>query len=834
MNIIRPSSNLPSKNNNASCGHVHTHKRETKLSLYTWIKDYFNFPVKTALCVTAILVFSLSIVYHNIIFGPWKLSFTNVQYAFPPFSSLGVEYSGELLSDPADNVLPIAWVTYHLSSFTTWLSSFGIGAPQNMSLYLSPLNWLYALPFDYAQQIISIVKFIVSFIGMYFFSRTIGLSPKGATIGGLTFSFSSTMVMWHGWPHSEVSMYAPYLFGIIELMLKRIRVRYLALISVIIYLMIVPGMPTYAAYYFYLGVTYGIYFAIRTHWGHPNKILVYVIACCLPAIIGILLSLPYSGELLLSVGGSGGYAESRSSYASAVLPVSQIKTLFLPYVETSATGIVHLNESTLYTGILGVLSLGLTFLRFKSKPKAGFFFVSSMVMMLLIFTNVLSPFFKLIPFINTSLKFRVIVLLNFSLSALLAINLDDLLNAPIKEPRDRIIALISSCTAVVLFFALIWYTRNQINGARTSDFARFEVLVCSFIALAYVLVVVFRCWVSSRAAAHLSALCLIVSVAVDMGCFASNYLPLIDKTASVIPPATESINFLKENTDDGARFVSAGNHWTLFPSTNMFYGINDARGHGLVYTNEDISEYFSSIGGSSMNGTASNPSWEEILDDSLLKYMGVRYVVYSRDDFEKKQISLQHPDWIFHFQDDGTVVCELSDYSEKVEIISRCVYLDSESEVLDKMRSTYSSDTLLLSSTHDTVGTPYIEDRSIEPGETVSIIDNAEDSLSFMTTTKHDRFVVVNNYNDGNWVAYIDGEQSEVYKGNYLFCVIRVPEGTHTVEIRHESKSLCLFFGISSVSFAGLIAGCLMHRRINRQFIPYNTTESPSLQSTAE
>ena len=57
----------------------------------------------------------------------WKFSFTNVNYQYEPFASAGVKTDGPSLTDPADNILPIAWSTFHPLAFIGWLSNFSIG-----------------------------------------------------------------------------------------------------------------------------------------------------------------------------------------------------------------------------------------------------------------------------------------------------------------------------------------------------------------------------------------------------------------------------------------------------------------------------------------------------------------------------------------------------------------------------------------------------------------------------------------------------------------------------------------------------------------------------------
>lgn len=759
----------------------------------------------------AILLF----VYREVVFRDMKLSFTSVTYSFPPFSSLGVDIAGPLLSDPADNVLPIAWVTYHISGFTTWLTDFALGTAQTMSLYLSPLNWFYALDFDVAQQIISVLKFTVPFIGMFLFLRRLACSWRGAFIAGISFAFSSAMVMWHGWPHSEVSMYAPYLFWLIDLMLTRICVRYCVGVALVVYLMMVPGMPTYAAYFFYLGFAYGLFYVLRIHWGEVRYVISYLAACAIPAVIGVLMSLPYSGQLLLSVGGNG-YSASRAGQALATLPLCQVKTLLLPYVPTSAG--IHLNESVLFTGVLAILSVCLTIVHFKKKRRAGFFFIASCVLTLLIFTNVLSPVFTHLPLINTSLKFRVIILLNFSLSVLAGINLDDLLTRTFDGQFERIMTPVLSAIPLVAFIALIIRVYPVIIQAG-ERYMMLETFVGLALGIALFLVSLIRALApKATIVAMVCSVALVVGSAVDSGYFASKYLPLIESEATSIPPATSSISYLQDNLND-AKFASLGS-WTVMPSVNMYYGIRDVRGHGLSFSSQDLTNYYAAVGGDGSVGTPTRPVWESIDNFNLLRYLGVKYLVMTEAEFSEYNADFQDEIVGYDVQDDGLVICELSHVSQ-IELVDEIVISRDDAGVLAMMmEEEFDPNTLYLSeeTTQNAREIASVASATkLSDDEVISNISTgANGSITFSVTTNEDRYVLVNEYNDGNWKAYIDGEESPVLKGNYLFRAIEVPAGTHTVELKYEPTALYVFFIIAGVASVSLVVIAIAHRPINR------------------
>ncbi len=90
------------------------------------------------------------------------------------------------------------------------------------------------------------------------------------------------------------------------------------------------------------------------------------------------------------------------------------------------------------------------------------------------------------------------------------------------------------------------------------------------------------------------SLFLLTAIISDMGLFGRNYLPLISSEASVIPKKTESISFIKSNTNPNEKIIGLGG-WTFYASTNIFYDIRDIRWHSFVFTNPDIMNLYEAI-----------------------------------------------------------------------------------------------------------------------------------------------------------------------------------------------------------------------------------------------
>lgn len=896
----------------------------------------------------SVLALLLIVTFYHVLFGPWKMSFSNMNYAFAPFDSEGVATKGPSLSDVANNVLPIAAETYQGFHFTSWLANAGIGSPQLMSMYLSPLNYLYLLPMGVAIPLIAMVKITVAFLGMVAFVRQLGYGWKGAIFAGLSYCASSVMVVWLGWPHSEVMMYGPVLFVLLDKAVHSPKVRYFVGIVAVVYLMMVAGMPTYAAYFLYLGGCYVLYAGVRTYGRHWKSFTVCAGSAFVAVVLGGVASLPYTGELLGSVG-SNGYSESRADQATWSLPIGQIKSLFFPYLSTRSD--YHFNEITLYTGILVMVSLPLIMVHWRRKNSLIFFAVASVVLLSLIFTDLLNPVFTHLPLINTSKKYRVIVLLNFVLSVIVGINMDDLFAGVFDSFADKIKILLASGCGVLGYCFILWRIWPTIPSA---DSGRWQPYVAGVVVVLFTIAVIVRVCGAGRMLSSVCAVALFAGVAVDMGYFAANYMPLIEKSASVIPAATDSVQYLQRNTKQQEKIATVGD-WTFFPLTNMFYGIRNIFGHGFVYTNPDVVAYYRRID-STMYKSKTRPALNKVQNENLLRYLGVKYVVSDADETQDRipvqgtptpvelrgnaagstlirqdfisanngldgirvlvgtggtqyaagstltaairdastgrmlressipLSKLRDNAWAYftfdalddsagvrylltlsvrsvsneslfiytssqenydgngslesngrtdlirdvafsayytddgHIGADGLLIRQIDNYNAQVQLTDTVQVESTDSDVLDSMAARYQPNTVFLNMEN---GMPpdakSTKQSPLEANEMVTDIRHGDDgSITFDVSVNTERYVVVNEYNDGNWTATVDGEQTKVYRGNAIFRTILVPAGHHTVTLSYNSPLLNRLFAASLISWTTVLFVVAFRKPLDR------------------
>lgn len=832
-------------------------------------------------------------VFSNFFYG-YKLSFTNANYYFPPFDSMEVETKGPLLTDIADSMYPTIYKNYYSEAGPSfWDSDIALGGTTNVvAQYINPLRWVYVLPFEMAIFFKCMTEFAIGFFAMYLFMRSIGVEKYASAMTGVIYTFSSVIVVWMGWSHSDVAVIAPLLFYAIEKLMSTMKVKYMLLVALSVYLMLIVGMPTYAAYFMYLAGVYIVVFTCIRHWKNKRNIFMIGGMFALGVVLATLASLPYTYTLLSTVG-SNGYSDSRLSYATHTLGWEYIRTFLFPYVRSGLD--IHINESTLYAGVVAVVLLPFVFINNRKKKRNLFFLSSSLVLVILIFTHALDFAYQKLPMINTSLKFRVITLLMFTLAVITGISLNDILNNKEDYRKKKWFLVLWA----VWMVGVIYVSTTGI-GEKYEDTIR-TVIICTVLLAGCVILLLKKDY-------KIVYVVLASVILLDSGTFAQSYLPWISAEAEVIPEATDSVSYLMEGTKGEERIVGIGN-WTFFPNTPSFYELNDIRAHGFEATNRDMKNYYRAIAENAYDSTT-RISFKHIDNYELLKYLGVKYIygeflseevpignenvnskvfgpipsntsitqdIYleknprvisiliatygkipqsggylkvsliaketetliceknipvtdlcdnslvhlampeetevldgkyqltlSVDDLGADQITVwmkedetakvigsetevsgsmvlfaEYDTEEFHIVStglDGLKIAQLDTYADKAELIEQVLVFETEADVLDAMSQKYQKQTLfLVGDESEAYNAP------LSPEEQVEVLEYGDDYVKLSCTTKEERYVSLNDYYNKDWVAYIDGEEVEVEKANYLLRAVKVPAGEDLV-----------------------------------------------------
>lgn len=635
------------------------------------IISYIKYFILAVLGMGIVLLY----LYSDIVVGNYKLSYYNFAYESKPWDSENVEITGPQLTDPSDSALPSLYdVFYEKNGFSNeWNSDVALGTPSGTFDKMYPLDFVYFLPFDYAVLIKSILEYAFAFLGMYLLLKTFKLNNWTCALAGLSYCLCSVMVLWAGWPHSDVTAFAPFVIMFTYLVMKNAKLIWVSLLAISIYIFTVAGMPTYAVYFLYLAGFYALYLGIANYVVKKEdrdikKLFKSWIMFGMAAVIGLMASGPYLYSTMSNI--SGDYVDSRAGLGTFTIGLKYLRSGIYPYFRNGFVKTISINETTIYAGLLVVILLPFIFVGIKRKKEAIYFNVMAIINFLLVFTHVLDPIFTKMPAINTSLKIRVLVVFIFCTVISVAFNLNDIIENS-NEYQKRWYIYIPVLVAYT--FMVIYLSSGKLIKVMTKKngtywmYEKSIIVSISIVIIVSVLMFVSKKNIFKEFKVYNILLAMLFLVTVwDMAGFAKDYLPLISKDAAGIPSETESIQYLKDNMSDTDRFAAIGD-WTLYPNIGEMYGLNDVRAHDFVVKNEDMSTYYNDIsseytndelqkikkqgeekqsvtnGGSSISGTRAR--FLEIYKPQLLAYIGTKYILGEKlGDYEVIGENIFDPD----------------------------------------------------------------------------------------------------------------------------------------------------------------------------------------------
>ncbi|MBO4591658.1 MAG: YfhO family protein, partial [Eubacterium sp.] len=520
---------------------------------------------KSIILIIAVWILSIGIVYIAVWRGVYNLNPLNLMCDWEPWRSLGFHKEGIYTSDTADALIPRIYNVYNNRESIFWNRYVGFGVASSPDVYLNPFNLLFVLPMKYAILFKSILKFSMAYFGMCLLLKQLKCKDMAAVMGAVTYAYSSAMVMWHFWHHTEVMMMAPWALMLGDKLIHKKRNLEMFWLAIIIFIMVVVGMPTYAAYVLYI---LGFYILINTIWEYKKDIRsifgVYF-RFAGSVVLGIIMSLPYIIYTYNTVV-SNGYTEKRLRQSRSTLDPIALRTFILPLYNEGLKH--HLNETTVYVGVFALLMLLFVFIRF-TKKKQLFWLISSIIIAIFAYTHWLDFIFKRIPAVNSSLKTRVISALCFTMSVLAAIQLDDILkNKEIYKKKWYLRYPIY--LANFLLYGYIFMNHRDVTD-QLRNIAFLGIIIVGLEG--YILF--------SRKTIKAICCCMtIVACVLNMTLYIGGYLPYSDSKSEIIPEPTETIKYLQDNLGD-RRYIPVGSGWMLFPNSNVFYKLHNVVSHDL-------------------------------------------------------------------------------------------------------------------------------------------------------------------------------------------------------------------------------------------------------------
>ena len=512
--------------------------------------------------------------------APWR---ADTEPDFRPQNSL--------LTDVADAATPnrseIRQRFFH-GDYALWNPYAAGGSPlgtQPHNGLLSPLQLPYLLlPAWYAPEVAKLLQMLVAFTFTFLFLRRVGLRRPAALIGGAIFANSAFLVVWTGFPHSDVAVLIPALFWSVERAIALRTIRASLAIAVVLASMLLSGFPVVAGY---AGLAVAAYTVVRLgvrrraqgRAAMPTRLIAVV---ALGAGLGAVQLLPFASSL-------NGFDRSyRAQTSTDVEPTLSLATWAIPsaYGPLGTTGYTSMSgvENQTFAGASTlILMLGALL----PLPASGllrrtrlYLWVGVAALFTLMFLGgpPLVLVQKALPFVFGQNRIgRLDSVLGFFVAALAAIGFQAFTEAdrPAMSKAARVawgVVCAAAVACAVFGVAFLVHVASD-AGQRRFLVRQFWIpAIAAGVSIAALLIG------RSRRPGGFHPLVWVapVAFAVESIVFATGFLPRIDR--SDFYPVTATHRFLAAHIGHD-RLAAEGS--TMWPGTQTYYGLRTVASHAF-------------------------------------------------------------------------------------------------------------------------------------------------------------------------------------------------------------------------------------------------------------
>jgi len=736
-------------------------------------------------------------------YAPWS-SYSYLGYvpgSFPHkaqyFDTLRQIYPWKILSLDIfkDGQWPL-WNPYNFSGTPLLANS------QSAVFYLLNIFYLFLPPLTAWTLLVALQPLLAGFF-TYLFGRQIGLKKAGALFAGLAFAYSGFMAVFLEYNIiGQTVLWLPLAGYFFEKLLKKRQFWwFLGLALTLAVLFLAGHLPSAGLVFVFLLV----YFFFRI-WSQKKKAgfgLKIIILMVLSLGVAAIQLLPTFELISLAARVSHDYQEL---IQKLLIQPKQLLMLLMPDLfGNPATRNYLLNDTYVgkvtYIGLVPLAFSVFALCFFRKKKLIRFFALAAIAVFGLITSWPLTRFiyqFK-IPLLLTSSPTNAIFLASFSLAILAGFGFDQWFDE--KRKRKR---LVLGVPALVLL--LIWF----FSGISFLEVSQRNLLYSSFVFLAWVVVIwgfpkIFK----KSKILILNSKFLILSAALsltilDLFYFFHKFNPFVPRV--LVYPQAEVLSWLEQNAGFdrfwgyGSAKIDANfsSQYQLF-SPDGYDPLYPRRYGEFIYSSREglILEDFDSrtrsdadvVPGFGEDDLPNNPYREKILD-----LLGVRFILDKVGNHSTEKTFPQgryRPVW----QDQGWFVFENLMAAPRVFLAGDYLVFKDNQDFEEKF---FNPDfeiqrTILLE-----------EEPELKPGlaglARAKIITYGPNQVFLETDADaHQLLFLSDNYYPG-WQAFIDGQQTKIYRANYTFRAIAVPKGKHQVLFRYQPQSFSWGAKISIIS----------------------------------
>ncbi len=697
-----------------------------------------------------------------------------------------------LITDPILQTYPwrnLIVENFKRFDFPLWNPYSFSGQPLLGNVQSAPFQILniffFILPFKIAWSLQIITPPVLTSIFMYLMLKNLRLSTVVSVFGAFVLPISGFFLAWLEWGTViTTAMWLPLIILSSNKLFEKTSAFWFIALVLALSQTLLSGHWQTAFYVFIAFFLYAIYFFY--HSRSLKNLSIIIFGFILALLISSVQTLPALEFIKLSARDiDQGYFPGREDW---FLPIKHLIQLIAPdFFGNPATynywGIWNYAE---FVSFIGIVPLSLAFFSISKRQKKSIFFLGLVIISLVLATqNPISkvPYLFNLLFISSTQPSRIIFLLIFSTCTLAAFGLDQFL----KEKSPSKIFFISLLIPLVLvglgLYTLIFsQSIPDWPNLAPARIALRNLIFPTLISLFFVIIALFK-----LLKMPLSLLIFaIFSISLfELFRFGYKFTPF--SKMSWIFPDTKTTDYL-QNQKRPFRIISLDRR-IFNGNTPSVYRLEAVSGYDPLFLKDYAQLATAWESGKvekagSFNRIITPTNYDSVLTDLL----NVRYIVafdeISKPNFEKV------------LEEGETKVYENKRALPRAFFVNEIIKEENQQKSLSKIINGEID-------IRKTAISQDVEFAKIDANTRVEFTTYGDQSFKLKTYTDVEVPLVIANVFYPGWRAYIDGQESPIYKVNYILQMVKVSPGGHSIEFKFKPQSF--YNGLYLTAF-GLVA----------------------------
>lgn len=736
-------------------------------NFHPW-KAYFGLPVKNAIPDVITQIFPWKkLTIESLKFGKWPL--------WDPYNFSGAP---------------------HLANF--------------QSAVLSPFNFLFFLfPFLDAWSLLVLLQTILAALFTFLYCRKMGISQLGSSLAGLSFSFCGFLVVWllYGTLGYAI-LFLPLALWALENFFEKKKFSHWLLLIFSLTLSLFSG-HIQTSLYLYLAVlvyTFTSFFLKRV-----NLKILFLIS--LAFFVSILLAAP---QLLSTIefyqfSSRQGRMSFENLKSSAIPPFYLLATLLAPDFfgnpVTRNDWYGYYAEWSSFAGVwpLVLAVLGLFLAKKKNWPILS---IGLLSISLALFTPISFLLWKTgLPVFSNSNPARSIVLLSFTIAVLSGFGFDAFVKLYPKKIKKK-----SFTPLLIFFFAflILWLFvfKNRMGLSFIWPNAQTKVSLRNLILPSALFLAgsgaIFLGLLKKDFAKVIPYILLFLTF-FDLFRFARKWTPFEPKDLAY--PRVPVLEFFSEKQGIDRNFGLFG------MEVNTTFGFYSPQGYNPL----NLSRYGELIDMARETHLVKRYRIEARLETrekntlKLLNLLGIKYLFYDAVDPKSPFVFpvWEHQEGFAEIYNDGHyLIFENKNVVSRPSLFYQYEIVEKDEEIIKRL---FSSD-FSLEKSLILKEKPEI-DISPQGEGGVELIDYQRNSSRFRVFTSKPALLLLSDNFYPGWKAFVDKKPVKIYRADYTFRAVSVPEGEHEVEFSYQPESFKWGLRISMVTVVILLSCYLVNKK---------------------